>query len=98
MELVLGVDAEDPAVAGRGAGQPEQGPDRGGLSRAVRTEEPEHTSGRHAQVQSIDRHGRRSPETAVLLAETLDLDHRRRPGHRIEGTTRPRDAVARAGR
>jgi hypothetical protein len=86
IELALGVHTENPAAAGGRTGQPQEVANRGRLARAVGTEEAEHSSRRHTQVQPVDRHRRRSPPAAVLLAETLDRDHRRRR-HGLDSTT-----------
>src|SRR5204863_7090969 len=55
--------------------QPEDASDRGGLARAVRSEEPEHPTVGDLEVESV--HGHRPPaaDPSVLLAETVELDH-----------------------
>jgi hypothetical protein len=46
--------AEQRVTAGGGTDQPEQHPDRGGLARPVRPEEPVHRAPRHRQVDAVD--------------------------------------------
>ena len=74
----LGIDgAEHGERPGAGRYQPQQAPDRGGLARAVGTEEPEDPALGNLQIQPV--HGGRSSasQTPILLAEALDLDHGR---------------------
>src|SRR5207248_4808948 len=59
----------------RGRGdEPQETSDQGGFARAVRPEEPEHTSLGNREIQLVHRHRRRPSERLVDLAEAFDLD------------------------
>ena len=61
-------------LAGAGAGQAEQHPDRGGLARAVGAEEAVHAAGGHRQVEAVDGDDPAPAPAAELLAQTRGLD------------------------
>ena len=67
-----GIPAEDACPAAVGAHQAEQNPDCGGLAGPVRSEEPVHLAGTHAQVEPIQ-----GPGGAESLDDVCRLDCRR---------------------
>jgi hypothetical protein len=68
--------AEQPEVAGVGADEAEEHPDRRRLAGTVGAEEPVHPAGGDVQVQAVECALRRLAPAAVRLVCARDLDHR----------------------
>ncbi len=90
------VGAEHARVARARRDEAEQHPDRGGLARAVRPEEPEHGAARHRQVEAVDgRSGdrKRLVRPCVSIARSGTRGARQRPlaaaSSRRSGVTAP---------
>ena len=73
-----GIAAEDGRLAGRGAGEPEQHADGGGLPRAVRTEEAVDLPGFDVEVESVER-----ADLSVALDEPFGVND---GGHERDAT------------
>ena len=69
--LVGDVEAQDAGVAAVGLEDGRQDAHGRCLAGAVRTQQPEHGSGRHRQVDPVERHDR-----TKALCQALDLDGR----------------------
>ena len=82
-EIAPGVHAQNAARSPGRADQSKQTADRRGLAGTIRTEEAEHATLGHGEVEPVDGHRASAAETSILLEEPFDLDDRHvRPAFR----------------